>query len=126
MCAARRVLVVEDHPALRGLLETALAEEGFVVVAAADGAAALAALPDADPCVILLDLHMPVLDGDGFARAYHAQPRADAAIIAMSAAPVAGSLAAIRPAAVVAKPYDLDQLLAAVAHWVGRHVPRAG
>jgi CheY-like chemotaxis protein len=69
---ARRVLVVEDSPALRHLLAMALADEGYAVHTAADGARALELLERLAPCLILLDLRMPVMDGPAFARAYRA------------------------------------------------------
>ena len=53
MCRARRVLVVEDTPALRLLLEHALTEVGFSVRTAIHGAHALELLEDVAPCVIM-------------------------------------------------------------------------
>jgi two-component system response regulator MprA len=58
-----RVLVVDDDPPLRRMLERALAAEGFEVSVAADGGAALVAAERAAPDVIVLDVAMPLLDG---------------------------------------------------------------
>jgi CheY-like chemotaxis protein len=123
MCHARRVLVVEDTPAVRQLLALALADEGYTVHTAQHGAQALALLDRSAPCVILLDLRMPVLDGAAFAQAYRQRPDADAHLIVMTAERRPAALAAIAPAAVVPKPFDLEQLLPLVAHWVGAHPP---
>ena len=61
-----RVLVVDDA-GIRDLLDLALAETGYAVGLAADGAAALAMVDAVAPDVILLDMHMPALDGWAFA-----------------------------------------------------------
>ena len=60
------VLVVDDDPDVRGLLETYLELEGFDVLTATNGCDALQRLRDARPSVILLDLMMPVMDGEKF------------------------------------------------------------
>ena len=124
MCHARRVLVVEDTPAVRQLLVFALTDEGYTVLAAIHGAHALKLLDTFTPCLILLDLRMPVLDGHGFARAYRARDGADAHIIVMTAEPLTGPLAAIGPVHVVRKPFDLEQFLPIVKRWVSDHPPR--
>jgi two-component system response regulator MprA len=58
-----RVLVVDDDPPLRRMLERTLAAEGFEVTVAGDGGAALLAAERSAPDVIVLDVAMPVLDG---------------------------------------------------------------
>jgi two-component system, OmpR family, response regulator MprA len=60
---AERVLVVDDDPPLRRMLERTLVAEGFDVTLAADGGAALVAAERSAPDVIVLDVAMPVLDG---------------------------------------------------------------
>ncbi len=61
--AEARVLVVDDDPPLRRMLERTLVAEGFDVTVAADGGAALVAAERTAPDVIVLDVAMPVLDG---------------------------------------------------------------
>jgi two-component system, OmpR family, response regulator MprA len=58
-----RVLVVDDDPPLRRMLERTLAAEGFEVTVASDGGGALLAAERSAPDVIVLDVGMPVLDG---------------------------------------------------------------
>ena len=60
---AERVLVVEDDPPVRRMLERSLAAEGFDVRAAADGGAALAMAADSAPDLVVLDVTMPGLSG---------------------------------------------------------------
>jgi two-component system KDP operon response regulator KdpE len=57
------VLVVDDEPQIRRALRTNLAVRGYQVVEAGDGQAALAAVADHRPDVVLLDLGLPGLDG---------------------------------------------------------------
>jgi two-component system, OmpR family, KDP operon response regulator KdpE len=58
-----RVLVIEDDPAIRRLLRTALARADYQVIEAADARAALAALAIDKPDAVLLDLGLPDRDG---------------------------------------------------------------
>jgi two-component system response regulator MprA len=60
---APRVLVVDDDPSLRRMLERALEAEGFEVTVASDGALGLLETERAAPDVIVLDVAMPALDG---------------------------------------------------------------
>jgi len=59
----RRVLVVDDEPHIRTVLRGYLQADGFEVAEAADGAAALAAMRDQPPDLVLLDVMMPGIDG---------------------------------------------------------------
>ncbi|APB35185.1 Signal transduction histidine kinase [Gloeomargarita lithophora Alchichica-D10] len=59
----QRVLVVEDDPDTREMLERVLHKQGWQVQTAANGRLALEALADNPPDVILLDLMMPEVDG---------------------------------------------------------------
>jgi twitching motility two-component system response regulator PilG len=66
----KRVLVIDDSPTVRKIIEVTLAREGYEVVSVPDGVEALRALyaPGARlPDLILLDLVMPRLDGFGVA-----------------------------------------------------------
>ena len=60
---ADRVLVVDDDPPLRRMLERTLLAEGYDVTLAVDGGAALLAAERSAPDVIVLDVAMPGLDG---------------------------------------------------------------
>src|SRR5204862_6121607 len=57
------VLVVEDDPANRALLERLLQRDGYRTQAVADGEAALLAVAEHSPDLILLDIGLPRLDG---------------------------------------------------------------
>lgn len=66
---ALRVLVVEDTDHVRRMLTEMLELDGFVVSSVADGPAAVAAVRDDRPDVVVLDFKMPGMDGVTCARA---------------------------------------------------------
>ena len=82
------VLVVEDDVDVRQALIEILEEHGFAPLGARDGAEALGLLDRATelPCVILLDLMMPVMDGASFREAQRKDPRlASIPVVVLSA-----------------------------------------
>ena len=63
------ILLVEDEPAIRENLKQLLELEGYPVFTAADGREGLSALKSMPrPCLVLLDLLMPVMNGSSFLR----------------------------------------------------------
>jgi CheY-like chemotaxis protein len=110
-----RILVVDDDPDLRRVLTLALADDGYDVRAVHDGRVALELLETWQPQVILLDLMMPELDGWAFRAQQLASPAsADVPVVILTAARGV-QLDALRPAAVVPKPFNLQVLLDTVA-----------
>ena len=61
------VLAVDDDPSILDLMTDILTGEGYRVLSATNGAEALRVLDADRPCVVLLDMRMPTLDGWGFA-----------------------------------------------------------
>lgn len=57
------VLVVDDDPDVRALVSTLLGRAGYLITEAPDGRAALKALYDQRPDLVVLDVNMPHLDG---------------------------------------------------------------
>ncbi len=66
----KTILVVDDTPNLRRMVQSYLTQEGFRVVTAADGHEALSVARHEQPDLILLDLMMPNMGGYEFIRAY--------------------------------------------------------
>ena len=107
------VLLVEDHPDVRDMMSLALQFGGHRVVTAANGQDALELLRTERPCVILLDLMMPIMDGWQFKAALE-QNRAvrEVPLIVISALPDVATR--IPAAAHLAKPVDIDRMLGLV------------
>jgi len=61
--SAKKMLVVDDEPEVRKLMEHFLTGRGYEVRLAENGRLALAALDTFAPDLVLLDMHMPELDG---------------------------------------------------------------
>ena len=63
MAVKQRILVVDDDAKVRALLGEMLTEQGYDVVAAADGTEALERLAETDLSLVLLDFQLPDFDG---------------------------------------------------------------
>jgi CheY-like chemotaxis protein len=108
------VLVVDDNDALRENLAECLEAEGYAVVAADNGAGALALL-DAGPvpAVVLLDLMMPGMDGRALVAAIRADARFQMVRLVLTTGyPSAKVRAGIAADAVLTKPFGVKELLA--------------
>lgn len=68
----RRILIAEDCEVTREFLRLVLTERGYLVESAQDGEEALQALRSRDFDVVLLDFHLPKLDGLEVAASFHA------------------------------------------------------
>ena len=120
---ASRILIVDDEPAVADLIEAVLREEGYIVAVARDGDQGLARARDWAPDLILMDVMLPGVDGGTAIRMLKAESATAAIpIIAMSAGRTilehTGELEDADGA--LAKPFDIDALLAQVAF----HLPR--
>jgi DNA-binding response OmpR family regulator len=82
----RPILVVDDDAKIVRLVRTYLEREGYSVVTAADGPAALAAIEEHQPALVVLDLMLPELDGRAVIRAVRRDEEAGATpILVLSA-----------------------------------------
>lgn len=112
-------MVVEDDPSVREALSEAIRDEGFEPCEAEDGRQALECLSRGTaPCVVLLDLMMPVMNGWQLLEWLEQHPEHDLPVIVMSAASwtEVERLRRTDPhvAGVMRKPLDLEALLEAV------------
>lgn len=113
-----RILVVEDDHAIRDAIAEVLAERGYLVSCASNGAEALELLATGDPPgLIVLDLMMPVMDGWAFRMAQLEDPRlARIPVLVVSAGQLreGEALAALGVDAFLAKPFELDRFVSEV------------
>jgi CheY-like chemotaxis protein len=107
------ILVIDDDRDIRDVLSMVLASEGHEVTTAVDGAAGLDRLRVcARPSLILLDMMMPRLDGEGFLRAMRSDPNtADIPVVILTGHPAARQKAAELGAGYLVKPVELVDLL---------------
>jgi CheY-like chemotaxis protein len=116
------VMIVDDDYDIRETLEDILGSEGYRVLGAANGVDALALLKKGErPNVILLDLMMPVMDGETFCSVWRGDPSlADIPVVILSADPRAREKARSCGATdLLPKPVQLTALLAMIEHYVG-------
>lgn len=109
---AARILVVDDDPFICGLVEECLREDGHEPRCVTDPVEALAEAERFRPDLIVTDLMMPGLDGAALIAALRQRGIA-APMLVLTAVPE--KAAGLPVAAVLAKPFDLDHLCAAVA-----------
>ncbi len=119
--AHARILLVEDEPGIAGFVRRGLLFEGFAVEVATDGRAALAAIRDDAPDLVILDLMLPEVDGLEVARrvraAEAAERRAALPILMLTARDaVPDRVAGLEVGAddYLVKPFAFDELLVRV------------
>jgi two-component system response regulator MprA len=108
-----RVLIVDDDRGIRELLTCALEFEGYDVATLTDGTRVRDVLAEqAEPCIVLMDLMMPRVDGWAVCRALEAEPAllARHTLVLMTAATLPDGTCPPPARAVLRKPFDLDAL----------------
>lgn len=120
-----RVLIVDDEAEIRDVLSLLLAGEDIEVLAAEDGWEGLRLARDEQPDLILMDIHMPVLDGVTATALLKRDPRtAHIPVIAMSAGRnLRRQSSGLSADGLLAKPFDLDELLAHVGLYNRQELP---
>ena len=121
----RRVLVVDDSPAIRTLLTVNLELEGYDVRAAADGEEGLEVVAQWHPHVVTLDVVMPRLDGFGTLERLRADPAtAELPVVMVTARAQAADRErgdALGVDAYLSKPFEPAELVAVVGRLARRY-----
>jgi two-component system KDP operon response regulator KdpE len=112
---ALRVLVVDDEPPIRKLLRMGLSTQGYQVIEAQNGKAALA-LSGEKPDLIILDLGLPDMQGLDLLRTLRTQHEAVPIVVLSSRGDEAAKVQALDLGAddYVTKPFGMDELLARI------------
>lgn len=113
-----KILIVDDEANIRLMMRTALRTDGYEVIEAADGRAALAAIEQQSPDLVVLDLSMPVLDGMGVLKELRMlnlerTPRV-VVLTAFGSIPVAVKATRLGAVDFLEKPISLEELRTAV------------
>lgn len=109
--AVRRVLVADDEPAIVELIRDILEECGFRVVTAKNGSEALQLVEEQAPHVVLLDMNMPVLDGEGFVHGMRARGLHLPIVVMTAGASAQRWAAELGADAYLSKPFEISNLI---------------
>ena len=120
----KTILIVDDEFGIVEALASLLEDEGYRVVTAANGEDGLARLDKEQPNLVLIDLMMPIIDGQEMLRIIRSTPAHESTpVIVMSAAPksaaVLKSERAHEISAFLRKPFDLQTLLDTLVPLIG-------
>lgn len=110
------VLIVEDDPDVREFMDTLLDAYGYDTMTAENGAVALDVMRHRKPCLVLLDLMMPVMNGWEFRRRQLADPALkDVPVICVTAVFDQAAVAEQLQVRCLTKPVDFPAVLGEVA-----------
>jgi DNA-binding response OmpR family regulator len=108
------ILIVDDDAALRSTVVNFLREEGFVADGVSDGRSALSYVEGRRPDVVVLDLHLPRMDGWNVARSIKERGIHSKIIVLTAAHSARAAAEQLGADGYVAKPFALLQLLRAI------------
>lgn len=113
------ILVIDDDEAIREMISMMLTDDGYIVQTANNGGVALEKIAQQQPSLILLDMLMPIVDGEEFNRRYSAMPGPHAPIVLISANRDEGATRALamKTSGYLAKPFRLEDLLKLVQRY---------
>ncbi len=115
------ILVVEDDKHVQQFVNMALSKEGYEVVLADDGEAALEVISQCAPGLILLDIWMPTMDGYTFLSEFCSTMDQDIPVVVMTADSLTfeNKEAEATFDGILIKPFGFDDLLNCVQKYVG-------
>lgn len=109
------VLIVDDDPDVRRMIQLLLETSGYQTMSASNGAEALERIHECRPCVVLLDMMMPVMDGFEFRRQQLSDPEiSDVPVICLTAHYEPGQVTTQLKAPCLQKPPHFPQILDAI------------
>jgi two-component system response regulator MprA len=121
----KRILVVDDEPAVRDALERALRAQGYGVLTAADGREGLDAIERERPEVVVLDVLMPRLDGFEVCRQLREGGDRTPVLVLTAKDAVGDRVEGLDAGAddYLVKPFALEELLARIRALLRRTIP---
>ncbi len=118
--SSNQVLIVDDDAAILEMIAELLSYEGYIVVTCSEGRQAVAFARTTPPALILLDLMMPEMSGWQVISALRSSPQTLAIPIVLLSArrDLADAARDLKVTAYLEKPFDLEELLGIVRHYV--------
>ncbi len=115
------ILLVEDDENIQQFINMVLSREGYQVIAASNGADALQISAGREPGLILLDMHMPTMDGSAFLNIYRKLSKLPTPVVVVTVDHLSLS-SQIRSAVdhVLIKPFAIGELLDCVEKYMVR------
>ena len=121
----KRVLVADDNPVSRELIREILEDDDCELIEAGDGREALEKLREHRPDLALLDIQMPVMDGNAVVREIRSDPQlSKLPVVALTAYAMQGDrekALALGFNSYITKPIDIPAFRAEVAELLGKH-----
>jgi len=123
VAAKKTILVLDDDPSLRHMLRVLLEQEGHEVVVAGDVQSALTQCQVQLPDLMVVDLMLPIEDGEMFLREFRRRWRQEEVpIIVLSASSARNEIARrLAVEATLAKPFFAEDLRELVSSLIGQH-----
>ncbi len=116
---SKKILIVDDDPAITRYLETLLKDSGYETVVANDGKQAYGVYTKEKPDLITLDLEMPEEWGPRFYRKISKEKGFNTPVVVISG--LSGQKYSIKKAdAVFAKPFDAQKLVQEIKRLIGQ------
>ncbi len=120
---SKRILIVDDEPNIVVSLEFLMKREGFETIVAGDGEAALAAVADRSPDLVVLDVMLPKMNGFEVCQRIRSDPRRQGLKILMLTAKGRDTEVAkgigLGADAYVTKPFSTKDLVAQIKQMLG-------
>ncbi|KAA0225383.1 sigma-54-dependent Fis family transcriptional regulator [Fimbriimonadia bacterium ATM] len=117
-----RILVVDDEPNIRRILQAALERSGYVVTTAESGEHALELLANTDYTLVISDVLMPGITGVELLKRIKSKKPDVPVLIVTAFGTIPQAVEAIRAGAAdyITKPFDLDAMRKHVAYWISQ------
>ena len=122
--AERTVLVLDDDPDMAQAIQELVEEQGYRAILAGDGREALALLEKERPCLMLIDVFMPVMNGVEFLRVIKRNSRLSGIPRVIMTAANDQMIGVKEDVSVLYKPVDLDSLKRILHKYCAPNPPR--
>ena len=114
---SKKILIVDDEPAMVEILKDTLEERGFMVITGSNGIEAVKKIEEENPDLVLLDIMMPGMNGYEVCKKVKGKPDTKFLIVVLSAISEPDSISKAKELGAdeyLTKPYKPEQLMATI------------